>query len=79
MAYLTDVSKEESRGSTMGVYSIFFGTGMIIGPATGAFAYTTYGIWGLGALVAIFILVAVVGTYLMPEAIEEHRSDEVLR
>ncbi|MHA1740472.1 MAG: MFS transporter [Candidatus Thorarchaeota archaeon] len=79
MAYLTDISKEESRGSTMGVYSIFFGTGMIIGPATGAFAYTTYGIWGLGALVAIFILVAVVGTYLMPEAIEEHRSDEVLR
>ena len=29
MAYLTDVSEEESRGTTMGVYSIFFGSGMI--------------------------------------------------
>ncbi len=70
MAYLTDVSDEESRGSTMGVYSIFFGTGMIIGPATGAFAYTTYGIWGLGGLVALFILIAVIGTYFMPEVHE---------
>ncbi len=68
MAYLTDVSDPESRGSTMGVYSIFFGSGMIIGPALGAFAYSGYGLPGLGVAVALLILVAVVGTYFMPEA-----------
>ncbi|MFQ5832020.1 MAG: MFS transporter [Candidatus Thorarchaeota archaeon] len=68
MAYLTDVSEEESRGSTMGVYSIFFGSGMIIGPATGAYAYTTYGLPGLAVLVAILIGIACIGTYFMPEA-----------
>jgi MFS family permease len=68
MAYLTDVSEEESRGTTMGVYSILFGTGMIIGPATGGFAYATYGLPGMAVLVAAFILIAVIGTYLMPEA-----------
>ncbi|MFW9807704.1 MAG: MFS transporter, partial [Candidatus Thorarchaeota archaeon] len=39
MAYLTDISTEEARGSTMGVYSIFFGTGMIIGPIAGQISY----------------------------------------
>ncbi|MFW9967369.1 MAG: MFS transporter [Candidatus Thorarchaeota archaeon] len=68
MAYLTDISEEESRGSTMGVYSIFFGSGMIIGPAAGAFAYTSYGLLGLAVLVAILILIACIGTYFMPEA-----------
>jgi MFS family permease len=67
MAYLTDVSERDARGTTMGVYSIFFGTGMIIGPASGAFAYNTYGLVGLAVLVAFFIAVAVVGTYLMSE------------
>ncbi|NHJ12846.1 MAG: MFS transporter [Candidatus Thorarchaeota archaeon] len=68
MAYLTDVSEEESRGSTMGVYSIFFGSGMIIGPAAGAFAYSTFNLPGLAVLVAALILIACIGTYFMPEA-----------
>jgi len=68
MAYLTDVSHEDARGSTMGVYSIFFGSGMIIGPATGAYAYSTFGLMGLAALVAILIGIACIGTLFMPEA-----------
>ncbi|MHA2301679.1 MAG: MFS transporter [Candidatus Thorarchaeota archaeon] len=68
MAYLTDVSHEDARGSTMGVYSIFFGSGMIIGPATGAYAYSTYGLMGLAVLVAILIGIACIGAYFMPEA-----------
>jgi len=67
MAYLTDVSERDARGTTMGVYSIFFGTGMIIGPASGGFAYATYGILGLAILVASFIAIAIVGTYFMSE------------
>jgi len=79
MAYLTDVSDPESRGSTMGVYSIFFGSGMIIGPAIGAFSYQGFGIWGLGAAVAVLILIAVIGTYFMPEVHESppaHQAPE---
>ncbi|RDE13986.1 MAG: hypothetical protein C4K49_07945 [Candidatus Thorarchaeota archaeon] len=67
MAYLTDVSDREARGTTMGVYSIFFGSGMIIGPASGGFAYATYGLVGLAVLVAALIAIAVIGTYFMPE------------
>ena len=67
MAYLTDVSDREARGTTMGVYSIFFGSGMIIGPASGGFAYATYGLVGLAILVALLIAIAVTGTYFMPE------------
>jgi MFS family permease len=79
MAYLTDVSERDARGTTMGVYSIFFGTGMIIGPASGGFVYTWYGIVGLAILVASFIAVAIVGTYLMSEPrIRETTPDDEL-
>ncbi|MHA2211021.1 MAG: hypothetical protein ACXABV_17845, partial [Candidatus Thorarchaeota archaeon] len=47
---------------------IFFGSGMIIGPATGAYAYSTYGLMGLAVLVAILIGIACIGAYFMPEA-----------
>ena len=67
MAYITDISEKESRGSTMGVYSIFFGSGMIIGPAAGIFAYGTYGLPGLIVLIAVIIVIACIGTYFMPE------------
>jgi len=78
MAYLTDVSSEEARGSTMGVYSIFFGSGMIIGPLAAEFAYSVGGLFpGLGALVAILILIACVGTYFLPEAAPEKREEVI--
>jgi MFS family permease len=73
MAYLTDVSDKEARGATMGVYSIFFGSGMIIGPLAGAFAYGNYGLYGMAILVGIFITIAVAGTYFMPE---RHHKEE---
>jgi len=69
MAYLTDVSSEEARGSTMGVYSIFFGSGMIIGPLVGQFAYQVGGIFpGLAVLVIVLIGIACIGTYFIEEA-----------
>jgi MFS family permease len=77
MAYLTDVSHEDARGSTMGVYSIFFGSGMIIGPATGAYAYSAFGLTGLAVLVAILIGIACIGTYFMPEACPEEVQSAV--
>ncbi|TXT55841.1 MAG: conserved membrane protein of unknown function [Candidatus Thorarchaeota archaeon] len=69
MAYLTDISEADARGSTMGVYSIFFGSGMIIGPLAGQLFYDTWGlILGLGFLVVLFISIACIGTYFLPEA-----------
>ncbi|MFW9786892.1 MAG: MFS transporter [Candidatus Thorarchaeota archaeon] len=82
MAYLTDISTEEARGSTMGVYSIFFGTGMIIGPLAGQIAYDwsyqtyTTGLIGLAILVAVFIIVACIGTYFLEEAAPVIIEDE---
>lgn len=67
LAYLTDVSDKDARGSTMGVYSIFFGSGMVIGPAVGYFMYEGYGIVGLSIVVAIIIIIACIGTYFIPE------------
>jgi DHA1 family multidrug resistance protein-like MFS transporter len=75
MAYLTDVAAEESRGATMGVYSIFFGSGMIIGPTLGGLAYSTYGLIGMAALIGILIAVAIVGTYFMPEVSVEFHDE----
>jgi len=76
MAYLTDISSEDSRGSTMGVYSIFFGSGMIIGPLSAEFAYSTGGLFpGLALLVIAFIAIACIGTYFLeevaPQQVEE--------
>ncbi|TFG34265.1 MFS transporter [Candidatus Thorarchaeota archaeon] len=68
MAYLTDVSSAEARGSTMGVYSIFFGSGMIIGPLAGQFAYSVGGLFpGLALLVVVLIAIACIGTYFLKE------------
>jgi MFS family permease len=80
MAYLTDVSSKESRGSTMGVYSIFFGSGMIIGPLAGELMYQVGGLYGgLGVLVSILIAVACIGTYFLPEAeVSPHTASEPL-
>jgi len=69
MAYLTDISSAEARGSTMGVYSIFFGSGMIIGPLAAEFAYSVGGLFpGLALLVVILIAIACIGTYFLKEA-----------
>jgi DHA1 family multidrug resistance protein-like MFS transporter len=68
MAYLTDISSAESRGSTMGVYSIFFGSGMIIGPLASEFVYSNWGLFpGLAILVIVFIGIACIGTYFLDE------------
>lgn len=77
MAYLTDISSAEARGSTMGVYSIFFGSGMIIGPLAAEFAYSLGGLFpGLALLVVILIAVACIGTYFLTEAAPQRHVQE---
>jgi MFS family permease len=71
LGYLADVSKDESRGSTMGFYSILFGTGLIIGSLGGGAMIQAFRLTGVAIMVAICVLVAIIGTYLMPELLQE--------
>lgn len=76
MAYLTDISSAEARGSTMGVYSIFFGSGMIIGPLAGQLAYSIGGLFpGLAILVIVLIAIACTGTYFLEEAVPSEKKE----
>ncbi|MHA2497037.1 MAG: MFS transporter [Candidatus Hodarchaeales archaeon] len=71
LGYLADVSEDESRGSTMGFYSILFGTGLIIGSLGGGAMIQMFHLTGIVIMVAVCVLVAIVGTYLMPELLQE--------
>lgn len=71
LGYLADVSEDESRGSTMGFYSILFGTGLIIGSLGGGAMIQMFHLTGIVIMVAVCVLVAIVGTYFMPELLQE--------
>ncbi len=70
LAYISDVSKKETRGTTMGVYSLIFGMGMIIGPISGGYTLEHWGLFGLVMLVIIYIAIAITGTLFMRELVE---------
>ena len=78
LAYLTDISKKDTRGTMFGVYSVIFGSGMIIGPLIGSFfaeigrIYDTE-IWGLVIAVVLLVLLSSVGTLF----IEEKAKDSI--
>lgn len=67
LAYLSDISKKDTSGTTFGVYSVIFGSGMIIGPLSGGVILDHYGLPGFMGLVAVFVLVAAVGSVFLPE------------
>jgi MFS family permease len=77
LAYLTDISKKDTRGTTFGVYSVIFGSGMIIGPFVGA-VFTELGnltgqqVWGIVLAVLLLTTLSVIGTlFLKEKAIQE--------
>lgn len=81
LAYLTDISKKDTRGTMFGVYSVIFGTGMIIGPPLGSL-FTEIGkmydaeIWGLVAAVVLLAGMSCLGTIFLTERAQE--ADEVV-
>ena len=80
LAYLTDISKKDSRGTTFGVYSVIFGTGMIIGPLIGS-AFAIIGqslnigqVWGIIIAVILLVLISCIGTLFLTERAVETKS-----
>ncbi|MFX1514559.1 MAG: MFS transporter [Promethearchaeota archaeon] len=85
LAYLTDISKKDTRGTMFGVYSVIFGTGMIIGPIMGSIfveiAVSGWGesaeVWGLVAAVILLVTLSCLGTLFLTERAKEDESAEV--
>ncbi|KKK75296.1 hypothetical protein LCGC14_2875120, partial [marine sediment metagenome] len=79
LAYLTDISKKDTRGTMFGVYSVIFGTGMIIGPFLGV-AFTEFGIligaeiWGIVLAVIFLVVIAIIGTVFLSERAQEDEA-----
>jgi len=72
LALLSELSPKENYGTSMGAYSVVYGTGMIIGPLLATFSRTLGSdsgigdIWGLIILVWILCIISVLGTLLLP-------------
>ena len=86
LAYLTDISKKDTRGSMFGVYSVIFGGGMIIGPLiSSAFAivgkdiFPSYGeLIGIIACIFLMVILSSLGTlFLREKAFEEEPADKI--
>jgi MFS family permease len=76
LAYLSDISKHESRGTTFGVYSMILGTGMIIGPFSGSLVIPVYGPIGFVALVCIYVALGASFSLTLPEPKKEDKSSK---
>lgn len=67
LAYLSDISKKDTSGTTFGVYSVIFGSGMIIGPLSGGVMLDQYGQFGFMIMVVVFVAIAAVGSVFLPD------------
>ena len=69
LALLADLTEKERYGSTMGVYSVVYGTGMVIGPLLSRLAggATSERLWGILILIWLLCTTSVVGTFVFPK------------
>ncbi len=68
LAYLGDVVKKSVSGTTFGIYSIIFGSGLIIGPILGGFFLTTFGDAAFAVLALSLIGVSGLGVFFLQES-----------
>jgi len=73
LAYLSDISKEETRGTTFGVYSMILGTGLIVGPLSGALVIPVYGTIGFIILVCIYVVLGATFSLRLSEPLKERK------
>lgn len=86
LAYLTDISKKDTRGTMFGVYSVIFGSGMIIGPIIGSiFAEVgnsydaVYGeVIGIVACIFLMVILSSFGTLFLKEKAKEEETLAIL-
>jgi len=75
LALLSELSPKENYGTSMGAYSVVYGTGMIIGPLLASLSRTIGvkikigDIWGLIILVWILCVISIIGTLLLPKTL----------
>ena len=77
LGYLSDISKRETRGTTFGVYSLVFGTGMVVGPVLGGIALGSYGVPGFIAVLAGLVATSSISASRLKEyALEKVKSTD---
>jgi MFS family permease len=74
LAYLSDISKHETRGTTFGVYSMILGTGLIIGPLSGSLVIPIYGAIGFIVLICIYVFLGASFSLRLPEPLKEENK-----
>ncbi|MHA1449195.1 MAG: MFS transporter [Candidatus Hodarchaeales archaeon] len=75
LAYLTDISKKDTRGTLFGVYSVIFGSGMIFGPLIGNFFFGLFQLTGIVISVVLLVLLSCIGTLFLSEKARETTAD----
>jgi MFS family permease len=74
LAYLSDTSKHEARGTTFGVYSMILGTGLIVGPLSGSLVIPTYGTIGFVLLMCLYVALGALFSLRLPEPLKEEKK-----
>jgi hypothetical protein len=74
LAYLSDTSKQETRGTTFGVYSMILGTGLIVGPLSGVLVIPIYGAIGFVALICVYVVLGASFSLRLSEPLKEKKK-----
>ena len=79
LAILADITDKERYGSSMGIYSVVYGTGMVIGPLLSRVAGGETGsrLWGVLILIWLLCTTSVIGTLFIPKQLLKHKQKEV--
>ena len=70
LAYLADITKKETSGTSFGIYSLVLGIGFAFGPLVGGVVLDNFGIQGFLVLVSSFIVVAGLGVVRLREPLK---------
>jgi MFS family permease len=76
LAYLSDIAKEETRGTTFGVYSMILGTGLIVGPLSGSLVIPAYGPIGFVLLMCLYVVLGALFSLRLPEPLREGKPSK---
>jgi len=71
LAYLADIVKRDVSGTTFGIYSIIFGSGLIVGPILGGTLTEVFGSQGFIVTAMSLIVVSATGVGLLREPARE--------